>query len=77
MVTLNRSADGRLSWALFSMPIDVAICTNSELAAVGWGMWESLGLKRVFKQNMYTRGPLDSFASQTIFVTWLFSAKGH
>ena len=25
----------------------------------------------------YTRGPLDSFASQTIFVTWLFSAKGH
>ena len=24
-----------------------------------------------------TRGPLDSFASQTIFVTWLFSAKGH
>ena len=30
------------------------------------------------KRNYFnTRGPLDSFASQTLFVTWLFSAKGH
>ena len=29
------------------------------------------------KNIILTRGPMDSFASQTIFVTWLFSAKGH